>query len=158
MRFTRIRRVVCVAMVTGIGLLGLDVAPALAVGCTYNSCNGKDPQSMGCSTGAKNLDQYTDNWGDYIELRYSSTCGTVWTRMTTTNCQWAKPVLEVGYIDYYGHYTLQGRYSSAQGLCVEGPRQGWSAMSSSRRERMRFESDQPRGGTKVHVTSCNDCY
>ncbi|GAA3432683.1 DUF2690 domain-containing protein [Kutzneria kofuensis] len=158
MRFTLIRRIACVAMITGLGLLGLDAAPAMAVGCTYNSCNGKDPQAMGCSSGASNLEQYTNNWGDYVELRYSPTCGTVWTRLTTTNCFWDHPVLEVGYIDYYGHYTLQGRYVGKTALCNEGTRQSWSPMSSSRRERMKYESDYEKSGTKVHLTGCNDCY
>ncbi|WP_370949750.1 DUF2690 domain-containing protein [Amycolatopsis sp. cg5] len=155
----RIRRALCVAMAAGMGLLGFQAVPAFAVSCSYNACNGKDPQAAGCSADARDLGHYVNDWGDYVELRHSPACGAVWTRLTTTQCQWVKPVLELGYLDYYGHYHLQGKYTRSYGLCNEGTRQGWSLMSSYRRERITYYSDQPRQGpAKTYPTGCNDCY
>ncbi|SIQ55762.1 DUF2690 domain-containing protein [Micromonospora avicenniae] len=49
-------------------------------GSGYLSCNGKDPNSLGC-TGTTVADGVAKN-GVYIELRYSSGCQAYWTRYT----------------------------------------------------------------------------
>ncbi|MEV4810227.1 DUF2690 domain-containing protein [Micromonospora avicenniae] len=51
-------------------------------GSGYLSCNGKDPEALGC-TGATKASVVTKN-GVYIELRYSSLCQAYWTRYTNT--------------------------------------------------------------------------
>ncbi|MFC0029779.1 DUF2690 domain-containing protein [Micromonospora chaiyaphumensis] len=51
-------------------------------GSGYLSCNGKDPNALGC-TGVTKADGQAKN-GVYIELRYSSTCQAYWTRYTNS--------------------------------------------------------------------------
>jgi hypothetical protein len=69
------------------GMLGLvlplTASPATAAACYYTSCNGRDPQSTGCSSGARTLTKIPD-WevsGARVELRYSPSCHAVWTRI-----------------------------------------------------------------------------
>lgn len=60
----------------------LTGAPAEAAPpCSWTSCNGLDPQATGCAVGATTLDDFT--YSAYFELRYSSTCQAVWTRVTS---------------------------------------------------------------------------
>ncbi|MER5700474.1 DUF2690 domain-containing protein [Micromonospora sp. NPDC002296] len=47
---------------------------------SYYSCNGKDPNAMGCS--GVTTDSVTAKNSIFIELRYSSTCQAYWTRYT----------------------------------------------------------------------------
>lgn len=49
--------------------------------CSWASCNGLDPHAMGCDVGASTMDEFT--YSAYFELRYSSTCHAVWTRVTS---------------------------------------------------------------------------
>jgi hypothetical protein len=56
--------------------------PALAVGCTWNGCNGKDPSVQGCGNDAVTLDEFT--YGARFEMRYSAACHAVWTRVTSS--------------------------------------------------------------------------
>jgi hypothetical protein len=156
-RFKGIRRAICFAMVAGLGWAGLATLPAQAAACTYNGCSGKDPQTTGCSSDARNLSTMNTDYGDYVELRYSPSCGAVWVRLTTIHCQWDRPQLETGYIDYYGTYHRQGLFTGTVRLCVDGTKTGWTPMSSYRRERLKYGSDYfpPQ---KVYLTGCNDCY
>lgn len=58
---------------------------AFAASCSGTGCNGQDPQTSGCSVGAQILDsRYVNQNGTaiYIELRWSPTCQTNWTRVT----------------------------------------------------------------------------
>ena len=59
----------------------------IQVGCYASSCTGYDPQNAGCSTGALTLESFVE-YGIYYEMRYSSACYAVWTRVTTpgTGC------------------------------------------------------------------------
>ena len=60
----------------------LVAAPADAVpSCSWTSCNGLDPHATGCDVGASTMDDFT--YSAYFELRYSSTCHAVWTRVTS---------------------------------------------------------------------------
>ena len=59
----------------------LSPTPAAAAGCYGDYCSGKDPEQTGCSA-----DAYTTasaripGTGAYVELRWSPTCKTNWTR------------------------------------------------------------------------------
>jgi hypothetical protein len=55
-------------------------AALAAVACTTTGCNGRDPQSSGCSADARTLDSGKAKNGIWIELRYSPACYAVWTR------------------------------------------------------------------------------
>ena len=57
---------------------------AFAATCSGSTCQGKDPQAAGCSGDAYNLTEMTFNQ-DRMEMRYSPSCGAVWTRCTTGN-------------------------------------------------------------------------
>ncbi|MFI7621390.1 DUF2690 domain-containing protein [Micromonospora echinofusca] len=52
-------------------------------GSGYLSCNGKDPNSMGC-TGVSTKASVKAKNGVFIELRYSTSCQAYWTRYTNT--------------------------------------------------------------------------
>jgi hypothetical protein len=157
------RVALALASVTAFGLGG--VLPAQAATCTYNGCSGKDPQSSGCSSGSTTLKDFTTAAGVHAELRYSSTCKAVWTRISASCVPLNKPYLETGYIDYYGTYHRQGvfRGGATLGGCTghdNPPREVlWTPMSSVRRERLRFGvDDHGTLRTYVHLTGCNDCY
>ncbi|SBT53228.1 DUF2690 domain-containing protein [Micromonospora narathiwatensis] len=52
-------------------------------GSGYLSCNGKDPNTMGCT--AVTVAEGAARNGVYVELRYSSGCQAYWTRYTNKN-------------------------------------------------------------------------
>ncbi|WP_344485743.1 DUF2690 domain-containing protein [Nonomuraea monospora] len=57
-------------------------AAASAAGCSWEGCNGLDPQAMGCNgSSTQTLDTiWPDRGGIKLELRYSPTCQAVWAR------------------------------------------------------------------------------
>lgn len=62
-----------------------------AVTCSGNGCNGQDPEATGCANAnAFTASSVTVTDGDGVALirvdnRFSSTCGTNWTRITSLN-------------------------------------------------------------------------
>ncbi len=75
-------------LTTGIALAGLLLAPnttfaksAAKYGCKAATCNGKDPQAMGCAADAKTLTARSA-YGIRVELRYSKGCKARWARTT----------------------------------------------------------------------------
>lgn len=69
--------------------LWATMSPAAAVGCTYNGCDGKDPQVQGCYADARTpsganfiLNYYVDGDPYYVELRHSDACHARWVRIT----------------------------------------------------------------------------
>jgi len=81
-------------------VLPLTASPATAAACYYTSCNGRDPQSTGCASGARTIDKIPPGTvsGATVELRYSPSCYAVWTRVT--NSAGLPGVAKV--IGYYG--------------------------------------------------------
>jgi hypothetical protein len=78
-------------MAASLSVLGIaQASPAAAVSCTPGlGCENKDPQTTGCSADAYNLDSFVRrNAADVkvftVELRYSPTCRTAWSRVTAT--------------------------------------------------------------------------
>jgi Protein of unknown function (DUF2690) len=58
------------------------------VGCSGYGCDGTDPSSTGCAANAITAEQQTEYEANgsgyavgYVQLRYSKTCRTVWTRI-----------------------------------------------------------------------------
>jgi hypothetical protein len=147
------------------------ITPAQAATCTYNGCNGKDPQAAGCASGATTWHEWTEpyKWGKVrVELRHSASCHSVWVRTTSTWCDEGPyhyhepatlggPVMETGYIDYYGTYHRQGLFNGPKSPvnCGQAP-VDWTPMSSDRRERIRHSYLGLTGVT--YLTGCNDCY
>lgn len=118
-----------------------DVAPK--VSCTYSSCNGKNPESAGCSSGAETVSVYQ---GD-VELRYSSKCHAVWTRMTRGRTFDQSLGIESGYIDYYGHYHKQTAYNGNAG---GNSSYLWSKMITIKRERFKYGWNPNGGGGPIN--------
>lgn len=84
LRGRRKRSLAVVALaVLSLSVGSMVVAPApaqAAVKCFHATCNGKDPQAMGCGADAQTLDSFTARDGLYVELRQSLNCGAVWAR------------------------------------------------------------------------------
>ncbi len=60
-----------------------NISPAAAVGCTGAGCNGKDPDSNGCSPGSVVL-KSTYSGGARsvtVDLKYSAACNAKWGRV-----------------------------------------------------------------------------
>lgn len=64
-------------------LVAASAKPAMAaVGCWGDWCSGKDPLATGCSADAYDLASVLiPSTGAYVELRWSPTCKTEWTRV-----------------------------------------------------------------------------
>lgn len=73
---------VATALLVGVGLV---VAPstAMAASCQGSTCEGKDPQTYGCSGDATTKASFVD--GQYFEMRYSKKCNAVWTRVDSSS-------------------------------------------------------------------------
>ena len=80
---------VAALLVVGGGLLSPMPAQA-AVGCTGASCQGKDPNAMGCDADAVTRGEFTTDT-IRIELRYSRNCFAGWVRATA---------VKKGYVNY----------------------------------------------------------
>lgn len=71
---------VLATLAVGLGLGVAAAAPAAAVTCYGDYCSGQDPQASGCSADAYTA-AYLDFSGGRMEVRYSPTCKTNWTRL-----------------------------------------------------------------------------
>ncbi|WP_432944222.1 DUF2690 domain-containing protein [Kribbella sp. CA-253562] len=109
------------------GLVATTQPSFAAPPCTYHGCNGKDPQTTGCANGAVTKKELTAYFTKG-ELRYSPTCHTYWTRITTPSCcggvgEYA--TISGGTYDSTGHPRLGAGFRTAVG---GGP--GWTPMIS----------------------------
>jgi hypothetical protein len=77
------RRMVLMIVMVLVGMVFvLPAAPAFAVTCSGSGCEGKNPQTTGCSTDA--ITAYsTAIPNGKVELRWSQTCETFWSRVTS---------------------------------------------------------------------------
>jgi hypothetical protein len=80
----------CLAVLVGIGFTALPSQRhiAHAASCSGNGCTDKDPHDTGCDADAYTVyNVYVrDNNGNEVgllQLRYSPSCGTNWTRLTS---------------------------------------------------------------------------
>jgi uncharacterized protein DUF2690 len=94
---------VCVALAS-IALIVTPASPAHAASCWGDWCSGLDPQASGCSADAKtvasaNVPGLT---GETVELRWSPTCKTNWTRTNFSNFEWLRAIQpSTGYTQGY---------------------------------------------------------
>ncbi|SBT41277.1 DUF2690 domain-containing protein [Micromonospora narathiwatensis] len=80
--FRRMTVVLAAAFALAGGAVVTTGSPAMAA-CSDTGCNGLDPQSAGCSSGAQTIDDFVAPNGYYLELRYSPTCYAVWVRVNS---------------------------------------------------------------------------
>jgi hypothetical protein len=81
------------------GAIALESTPASAAGCYRQSCNGQDPQAMGCAADAKPIDSFTWN-GIYVEMRLSAVCSAAWTRATYNGCNLGGSIYTIAWYDW----------------------------------------------------------
>src|SRR5690349_2736618 len=103
----------------------VSTTPAMAAGCYWTSCNGQDPQGMGCSPDAGDLTSFS--WtGTYFELRYSRACNAVWARTSNTGYPcYGGYIYVFAYSDYEMQHFIRGQ--STQQACFST---NWSPMES----------------------------
>jgi uncharacterized membrane protein len=103
--------------------------------CYGSTCNGKDPQTMGCAADATSLEDVIGgsdpNWpkSDRIELRWSPKCQAVWTRQTNRTYS---SVATSGALAWYSCYEATtscriGIYRVKQDVASRGD-VGWTNM------------------------------
>jgi len=68
------------AIVLGCGLLAAQ--PASAASCYGDYCSGQDPNASGCAQGAYTVTSVVWPGSGVLEVRWSPTCKTNWTRLT----------------------------------------------------------------------------
>jgi len=130
----RISTILIAFLLSAGGLVAVTAAPAAAAPCWSTGCNWLDPQNTGCSSGATNLDEFTE-FEATIRLRYSSSCNAVWTRWSYSEPQAA----DGNYGPCPFKVFLQAKYNlSDGGLAAEdyvctpnyttGPTAGWTRM------------------------------
>jgi hypothetical protein len=105
MVFKKVIAVVC--MIAGLVVLMPVTAPSAAAAafCRGAECNGLDPDQTGCSSDAKTVrERYVSEFAIDIELRYSSSCNAVWTRITN-NWGFAGVAKVIGY--YNGEFRRE---------------------------------------------------
>lgn len=74
----------CAGVVAALLVAPGIAAPAFAsVGCNGSSCDAQDPQSEGCASDARDLDEFT-YYDLRVELRYSPACQATWARFNGT--------------------------------------------------------------------------
>lgn len=76
------------ALFASAGIVTATSTPAQAATCSGYGCDGLDPNATGCSSGANDtgstyLYDANGNIVGLLELRYSPTCGTNWSRVTS---------------------------------------------------------------------------
>jgi len=128
------------ALMMAIGSMAAVASTASAASCSGNGCNGTDPIATGCSSGATTVlnGHYA---GGLLELRWSPTCQTNWTRFTPadndtysiwvtrlSDGEWAGDGLEHAYtfsgangVSHYGDQVYSPGPASA---CVQSPQHG----------------------------------
>jgi len=163
MRNKMMARAVLTLLATCTISVGLTTSSSAAT-CTYNGCAGKDPETTGCNSGATTVKNARTEVGYLAELRYSSTCKAVWTRISGVCLFSPRPYLETGYADPQGRYHRQAVFigpmlgSGCTGHDNPPTITRWTPMSSASRERMYFGADEgSEVVTWLHTTACNDC-
>jgi len=99
-------------------------------GCYGTSCNGKDPQAMGCATDARTIANRVGN-GVRVELRYSKRCDARWARSTNITGYpglWIYAYVGSGNVTFrtantksVWSYMWAGRIRACGGIAGEGP-------------------------------------
>jgi Protein of unknown function (DUF2690) len=84
--------VVILVAIIGVGFL-VTAKPAHAAAnatCRGQSCNGQDPDTMGCGADAQTLSMSSTSSPTYggltLQIRYSPTCQALWPRLVGSGC------------------------------------------------------------------------
>jgi len=112
--------------------------PALAVSCYGDYCSGVDPQSSGCSADGYTVASagvYGSGGTSIVELRWSPTCKTNWTRVNWSGWSDIRAVQSTGYTQHYsgsnGSYWWTAMIYSPT-LCVKAVASGaWGTTQTS---------------------------
>jgi hypothetical protein len=108
-------------------------AQSALTSCTGAGCNGLDPSTTPCASGATTVATkpiYRNNTNiqiGYVELRWSSTCGTNWARVTRTDGAYAEGMYAtvtradgLSYTDFHtGYTTIWSRMVYAPNACAK---------------------------------------
>lgn len=98
-----LRRLLLVSVFAGLMAALVPLGSANAAACWGPTCNGRDPQTTRCSSGAYNLEEDWDVGGYVsIQLRYSPSCNAAWTRIENFR-GWTGEAKIIGY--HSGTYT-----------------------------------------------------
>lgn len=99
-----------ITILAGLLLLVTGIGSISAADCKGSSCNGRNPQTMGCSSDAVTKGNVYSTDALTVEMRYSKACDAWWARVT---CDWNDPTLAayVGFIQF-----TNGRQSARQRL------------------------------------------
>jgi hypothetical protein len=76
------QRVLSAMVVAVLAIFVMPAPPAFAVTCSGSGCEGKNPQTTGCSADAITAASASIPDGK-VELRWSQTCQTFWSRVTS---------------------------------------------------------------------------
>lgn len=87
-QFMTMQRFLTALLILMMGIAIMPFDSVSAASCSGSGCNGLDPQATGCATGAITVETktITQNGSSIkVELRWSSTCQTNWSRVTNTS-------------------------------------------------------------------------
>jgi hypothetical protein len=125
-------KLLVVAMLAS-GLVGVSASPSFAAGCFGTSCNGRNPDSNGCT--ADTVWDYYHNGGGSVQytlqIRKSANCGAVWGRIIKQDCyggskHWYVSIEHMQWTPYGWYLTRDGTATSGNSTC-DGGRE-WSYM------------------------------
>jgi hypothetical protein len=135
---TRLRSVLAKSAVAGVLAAGVGVGvmpptAALAVGCTGDGCQGKDPNSNGCGSTASYVSgtgHYLYGDDVYVEMRKSSGCKARWARVTIDNGNHVtvKITIERQVESPYGWFT-DSDSTHTKSIANMGVGQFWTSMA-----------------------------
>lgn len=114
-----------IALIVAPVAIVMNTTPAFAVSCSGYGCDGQDPVSTGCDSGAYTVasDPLKYDAGGstigWIDLRYSPTCGTNWAR-TRSNIGVQSLSASVSRPNSYTTHEV-GNYSTAWSGMVYAP-------------------------------------
>ncbi|MFB6580788.1 DUF2690 domain-containing protein [Streptomyces sp. NPDC056402] len=105
----------------------LPAAAEAPTSCRGSSCTGKNPQSEGCSSGARVIDRVQPaGGGPEVELRNSTRCSAAWARIQKANSNWRFKIeirrgnsYTANASPSYAAYTRMVGSSNAYRACVE---------------------------------------
>jgi hypothetical protein len=109
--------------------------PSLAATCNWDTCNDKDPQASGCSSGATTIDSRFNggNTSYTVDLRDGINCTALWTRITLQTClggfgndDWYVDIEETVWTPYGYYPTAEGTAINPWAYCNGG--RVWSYM------------------------------
>jgi hypothetical protein len=87
MRYRRFAAAVAAVFSLVVGMGVTAPTQAYAVSCYGDYCSGKDPEATGCAAGAVTISAHQAGYYR-LEVRWSPTCKTNWTRLTMYASPW----------------------------------------------------------------------